>query len=340
MTAGNAAAKALALALYAAVMAVMASCVHEWPDNNHAVKVRLNVSHDIEWDEYEYNAGYSGRSGASGAKARYIFRAYRKGDTSAPVKQLEFTRDDLSPAPFEVELELPEGEWDIYAWQDYVSEGEVPFYDSSDFSGISYIMPYRGDTERRDAFEGYTLVAVPPTIGSDVSVAGDIMLERPLAGYVFIATDFNEFLSEMAKKEETGQPVSGSSYACRTAGPLDGFSVTLRYPLYMPGVYDMFAQRVSDSLTGISFEARIKPLGDNEAVIAFDYVFMNHHDSGAQVQLSLKSPSGSVTGLTGTLTVPLLRGRITYVRGKFLTASVGSGLDVDFSFSDDINIKV
>lgn len=343
MTCGikNMVAKAIMLTTGFAAMSVTVSCVHEWPDDNRTVKVRLTVSHDTDWTEYEYNAGYSGRSAASATEAQYVFRVYRKGDTTSPVKRQTFTRNDLSLADFEVELELPSGEWDIYAWQDFVPEDDVPFHDCSDFSRISYTEPYRGGTDWRDAFEGRTSVSVPSTIEAGASVSGTISLERPLAKYVFIATDFNEFFSDMVKKEEAAHDTAGDdALSASAAGALDGFGVKLRYPLYMPGVYDMFGQRVADSLTGISYDAVITPVGNGEAVIAFDYVFMNHHDSGVQVQLSLKSPSGNVTGLTGTLSVPLLRGRITYVRGRFLTASVGSGLDIDFSFSDDINIKV
>lgn len=325
------------LSFLMALASGLMSCVHEWPEqDNDKVKVCLKVRHDLTWTEYEYALDAAARSGSSDWKAQYVFHVYRAGDFSAPVSREVLLSDDLSLADFDMALELPSGEWDIYVWQDLVSDGRTPYYDTSDFSHITYLKPYRGDTDRRDAFEGHVSVSVPSTVEAGASLASDITLERPTAKYVFIATDFDEFCAETLRKEQA----AGTLGAPAKAPTLEDFSVIARYPLFMPGVYDMFDARVSDSFTGISYDASIRPIDDDEAVIASDYVFMNHHNSGVQVQLSLKSPSGDIAPLTATVTVPLLRGQITYVRGKFLTASVGSGLDIDFSFSDDINIKI
>ena len=103
----------------------------------------------------------------------------------------------------------------------------------------------------------------------------------------------------------------------------------------------MFTKQIVDSATGMSYLSPITPLGDDEAMVAFDHVLMNDRDNAAQVQLLLHTPDGSVRALTGTLTVPLRRGQTTYVRGDFLTVKGGGGgISIDTSFSGEFNIQI
>lgn len=325
-----------------ALMALLSSCVHEWPEINDAVELRLKVHHELPWTEYDYviDTGTRADDPSASWEALYTFRVFRKGETAAPVKSFQLKRDDLSLADFETSVMLPEGDYDIYVWQDLVNAADKGFYDSADFNRITYLKPYTGDTDKRDAFEGRTSVSIPSTIDAVAVVDGEISLERPTAKYVFIATDFDKFYNESVTRFKSPAKKWEQLTPDQKVEMLKDFAVVVRYPLYMPAVYDIFSQKVLDSWTGVTYEAKIRPLNGDEAVVAFDYVFQNHHNSGAQVQLALKTPDGKVTGLTSTLTVPLKRGQITYVRGKFLTASAGSGLNVDFNFDGDFNIKI
>lgn len=330
------------MVLAIAALVPFSSCVHEWPEMSNTVLLRLKVRHDLPWTEYEHVIGSGTRAASPGEwTARYTFHVYRKGETSRPVSRFSVDRDDLSMADFETEVPLPQGEWDIYCWQDLVGPGGEAFYDVSDFSRMTYLRPYRGDTDRRDVFEGNVSVEIPASIEENAIAAAEISLARPAARYVFIATDFRKFCNDALTRFDVP---AGKGWDQLSPGQqesvLDGFAVEVRYPLYMPAVFDMFSRKVVDSWTGVTYKAVIQPLNSDEAVIALDYVFMNPGEGGAQVRLALLSPDGAATGLTSTLTVPLRHGQITYVRGNFLTASVGSGIGIDFSFSGDLNIKV
>lgn len=333
---------------FAAIM--LQSCVHEFPEINNNINVRLKIIHQTEWTEYDYFIGNStdARHNSKAAddnnwKAKYTIMVYPKGDLYTPLKRISFTREDISLAEFEIDIELPVGEWDIYVWQDFTNRDVVPpFYNADNFRAISYEDPYRGDTDMRDAFEGMTSVAVPETMEADYVVNGEITMERPLAKYVFIATDFEDYYNDsMSRYNLPGEKSRWEALSlAQKREALKGFSVVARYPWYMPSVYDMFTQKVTDSWTGIHYDAEIIPINGEEAIIATDYVFINHHESGAQVQLGLRTPNGDLIGLTSTINVPLLRGRVTYVRGRFLTASTGSGLEIDFSFSGSFDIFI
>ncbi len=345
----------LRLTVWAKLLAatcLLQGCVHEFPAANEHVDVRLRISHLLSWTEYDYDIGERSkskttRSGDDPWSARYILKVYPKGKTDVPVATLTLTRDDLALSDFTCDLSLGPGEWDIYVWQDFVSPDVVPpYYETEDFSSITYSTPYRGDTDMRDAFEGFASASVPETTEAGYVVDVEILMQRPLAKYVFVATDFEAFYNESVTRFNAPANAPGETpywdmlSPAQKADALKGFSVVAKYPWYMPAVYDMFAQKVSTSWTGMYYDAQIRPLNGREAVVAMDYVFINHHESGAQVQLGLRTPSGDLIGLTSTITVPLLRGQVTYVRGNFLTSSTGSGLEIDFSFSGNFDIFI
>lgn len=323
----------------------ISSCVHEFPDTAESGSVRLTIVHDLSWSELDYDYARSGDdSRREEWSVRYIIKAYKHGDTSIPVHEFVRFSDDLDLDPFITGIELPPGDWDLYIWSDFI-HGKESYYEATEFSEITYTRPYTGDTDRRDAFEGMAeKVTVEESYDASYRVDRTVTLHRPTARYVFIATDFRKFYNETLRPslepKSLQAPAWGSLPAPQRNELLKGYSVTASYPLFMPSVYDMFRQKVTASERGVTYGASITPIDDDEARIAFDYVFMNHHSTSAQVQLILHTPGGDNIIMTPTVSVPLKRGQTTYVRGKFLTTDIGGGIDIDFDFSGDINIEI
>lgn len=333
------------------MMWMLGACdVHEFPEAGELTDVRLTIEHELSWSEYDFIYNRSGAltrdESAQDAttNARYIIRAFRTGDTKTPVYEFVRNISDVTLAPFTTTLQLPEGDWDLYVWQDLTSD-EICFYDASRFEAIAYNDPYTGHNDMRDSFEGRVNVAVSSSYQAGHHVAAKVMMERPMAKYEFIATDFDKFYdnvllrSDRASGQTDKKPWASLSLAEKSE-ILEGYSVTAHYPMFMPSVYDIFQQKVIDSDRGRRYKAHITPISDTEAVVAFDYAFMNLRNSGIQVMLVLHTPEGENINMTPTIEVPLRRKQITYVRGKFLTTGTTGGLDIDFEFSGDINIKV
>lgn len=326
--------------------AFLSSCVHEWPEAGVKTGLRLTVRHDKEWTDYDYDT--EGTRAEETWKARYVFRVYSRGMRTYPVLELTEMRDDLSLADFTAEFSLPEGNWDIYVWQDFVeqrADRDVIFHDVTDFSAITYTDPYVGDTDRRDTFEGMVSVDVESSIDIDYQPEATINMTRPVAKYVFIATDFDKFLRELQtrgsdKPVETAYPTWGEFGESERNELMQGYSVVGLYPFFMPAVYNTFTRKVIDSRRSVSYSARIRPIDDKHAAIAMDYVHLDPIPGSAQVSLGLRQPNGEILQMTGTITIPLKRSQCTYIYGPFLTTEVGSGIDIDFSFSGDFNIKI
>lgn len=326
------------------IATLSSSCVHEFPETTDTGAVRLSILHELSWSEYEFVYSRSDDSRQGGWSVRYVIKAYRSGDTSVPMHEFVRYSDDVGRDTFTTRIDLPPGEWDLYVWSDYISDSRQ-LHDATEFSDITYTAPYTGDTDWRDAFEGSSAaIKVEESYDAAYCVERSVLLKRPTAKYVFIATDFRKFFNETLRPSlplpAYQAPAWSSLGSDLHKKLLKGYSVTAFYPLFMPSNYDIFRQKVTASIRGASYSASILPLDDDEARIAFDYVLMNHHDTSAQMQLMLHTPSGDRIMMTPTVDVPLKRGQITYVRGKFLTSDIGGGIDIDFDFSGDINIPI
>lgn len=321
------------------LLGVSAGCVREDIEPCPPVEVKLHIRHELPWTECWHTIPTGRASGDH--RARYIIHAYEPGNTHAPAYRFSFMNDDLSLRDFETSVTLPAGNWELRAWQDFVPADGSPYYDADNFSQITHVMPYRADNDHRDAFEATMLINVPEANGIPLDVRDTLNMSRPLAKYVFIATDFDKFYSKMLLGESYAKPLCWSSLSAdQKAEVTKGYNTVFVYPLFMPSVYSHFTQRVMDSWSGMNYFSQLVPISDTEARIGSDHVFINHKPSGVQVQLGLRNPQGDMMRLTDVITVPLRREQITYVRGNFLTAGIGSGLNIDFEFSGDINIPI
>lgn len=324
---------------------LLASCVHQFPEPEETMPVRLVINHELTWTEKEFNYTRS-RAGADKPYARYVIRAYRKGDIKIPLYEFLRTAPEVTEKPFETTLQLPPGEWDLYIWQDMALPSRL-MHDVSDFARISHTQPYIGNSDSRDAFEGDVSVSVSSSYEAGYHASAEVTLQRPVAKYIFITTDFNEFYEDVllpAHQKATGYTIAKKPWAMLSQPEkkqlLEGYSVTAYYPLFMPTVYSMFEHKAISSERGRKYEATVEPINDREAYVSMDYVFMNHRESSALVQLVLHTPTGQNLTMTPTVEVPLKRKQVTYVRGKFLTSGVGGGIDIDFGFSGDNNIEI
>lgn len=327
----------------AAVMALLlSSCIHEFPNCVDSMDVNLTFHHELGWTEYDHYIDSRSRTRANGSDhhQRYTLCIYPQGATDAPTFRESFYTDDPAMQDFTRSITLPPGKWDILAWQDHEPTDGDPYYKIDDLSAITYSTPYYGDMVEREAFEGRISVEVPDTYDANVNVSGTIELNRPMGRYVIIATDFEKFYNETLTRYEPKKISWQELPQQKKEEVLKGFSIVALYPYYMPSTYNYFTQRITDSSTGMRYTASIAPLSDQEAKVASDHVFMNHHESGTQVQLGMKMPDGKIVQLTDVITIPMKRGQTTYVRGKFLTTGMGNGLDIDFEFSGDINIEI
>lgn len=321
------------------------SCVHEWPENDHPKRdITLNVHHLLGWTELEYLVTRDDSQKLP--LARYHFKVFPAGTSEVPVAEFQFSRDDLSRADFSTTIGLSEGDYDLYAWSDYADAGKLTsyFFKTDDFKNIVYGEPYNGNNELRDAFRGKCSFTVESSIMADYHQDVELNLERPFARYEFRATDILEFIDREVTRGELsrGAEPHGSSPSdlINRLPELNRYRVKMIYTGYMPSKFDNIQNRPVDSSTGMSYDAKIELISDEEARLGFDYVMVNGHESSVAVGLELYNPDGELIGRVSTINVPTKRGQNTIVRGRFLTSQATGGVGIDPGFNGDYNIEI
>lgn len=366
---------------------MVSSCVHEWPDELTPADVDVNLEFNTEFlpfKDVEYTK--KTKSDPSEYNIRYKIGAYRAlksgGYDVVPLREYTFTKLEVSEPDYRVRIALPEGEYMLRAWTDYVLDGTQDdlYYLTDDFSAVQVREPYEGDTDFKDAFVGESPVN-SVRVGTEApKVSATIEMERPLAKFQFVAEDLYDLVtktmeknmsaSEYADYKNSRRPLDGEGtgaarpssadydFSVGLTDALDGgtkapwdptkapgfdpdsYKVVFYYTSFLPTMYNVLTQKPIDAKTGMTFTSTLSPLNEEEALIGFDYVLVNGTESSVSVQVGLYDPEGTMLSLSNPVTVPIVRGKVTTVRGKFLTLATGSGIGVSPGFDGEYNIEL
>lgn len=323
----------------------LCACVHEYPESGEPHDVVLHFHHDIGWSYSDMTIGRSGveppAPAIEGVHARYHLLFYRAGDYTYPVLDKELMSGDLSRQDFDESVSLPPGDYELFLWSDYAdAERQASFFfNSSDHSSIVYSEPYNGNNELRDAFRAYAGFTVQSTVDYNYREDVPVTIVRPLARYEIVATDFGEFVQrEITRNKSTEQSAEESTGHDNADAPsraldVNDYRVVVKYPEYMPSTFNNFSNGPIDSNTGISYDAVITPLGNDEARIGFDYVMVNGNESSVKVAIEIYTKEGLKIASSNSFDVPTKRSHNTTVRGRFLTSQGSGGVKIDPTFN-------
>lgn len=312
-----------------------AACVHEFPELPPMMRsVEISITHDKGWNEYDH--AISRGTTPENTLLRYHILVTPYADTGEKAVETTIYGTDLSRPDFKTRIDIPVGTYDIWVWSDHADPDsrESVHHDSRDFANITYTQPYSGNDDRRDAFRGRTTVTVEEPTMADIEASATIGLERPFAKYRFIATDLEEFITrEIHRRSLLQSP--GSNYAAL----LKDYEVRMVYTGYMPSKFNNFINRPVDSSVGVSYTGSMTQLDSGEALLSFDYVLVNGHESSIPVAVEIRDGQTLIAN-TGAINVPIVRNRLTTVRGKFLTSKANAGVGIDPGFDGDFNIEI
>ena len=345
---------------------LLTSCdVHELPDIDYGeVPFTLNLQYEGEMPLYqEITYTRSGEPAEAPSlrqthQVRYLINVYPRGASALNrtrvdnlcVKSFCFTSDIGNTLDKTVTVDLPEGEWDIYVWTDFVDRGSTrdKYYDTSDWSNITYPdrRDYSGDNPAREAYRGMTAATVSHPyryLESEPKPdnSATVWNVRPMARYEFISTDVEEFIKQMSKAGALeGSPENGDSNA-PSISPADlaKYRVVFRYTTFMPSVYDIFQDKPIDSWTGMYYESALE-LTSEGIRLGFDHVFINGSESIVNVRAEVYNERGEMIASTPSIEVPVVRGKYTTVKGEFLTSVGDGGVSVSPGFDGEYNIEI
>lgn len=314
------------------------SCdVHEFP---HPIPEDENISFILHLDydttlPYYRTIEYSEDARSIDSQqydARYIVKVYPAVSESG-TKELYsfvFTKADVNELDHSVTLDLKKGNYKFIVWTDYVIEGTKTdyLYDTSTFDKISLKgNKYQGNTDLKDAFKGTITTEVSANLTEAL-----VLMERPVAKFRFISTDFDRFMSQVIESQAV-------ETASKTVS-LEDFKIVFRYQGYLPNAYNLNSDQSSGSLTEKEFESVVYKISDSEVEMGFDYVFAQSAETSVYITVEISDTEGNVLSSFTTIEIPLLRGKLTTVNAKFLPSQSDGGAGIDPDYNGDINIEI
>ncbi len=329
----------------------VSSCdVHEFPDipekRPYKVQLLFEFENMFDWKMlHDEVAPGTTRGEVMDGMMRCVIRLYPRTPNfrTLPMCLQEFilfgTVYDIYGC--EYMLDLIPGDYNMMVWADFVNpytSDRSFFYNVDDFSDIM-LSAHVGSTDYRDAFRGYKEVSVSSGI-EDCGIQTIIVnMERPLAKFEFVSNDIKEFIDKeyLAMVKEHGMQVPDNPY---TRFDFSKYKVVFHYSGFMPDTYSMVTDKPIDSSTGRSFESTLSRITEEEVSLGFDYVFVNGKSSSVSVQVGIYNEKQEVLSMSNPVSVPLLRGHHTIVRGSYLMQNSSDGLIINPEFDGEHNVVI
>lgn len=335
----------------------LVSCdIHEWPEElpPEIVPFTLHLDFDTAMPIYE-EINNSNTRGEEERDKRYIIGVYPYDKAGNPTRVADttivFTKNGDEDYNHSIQLNIPEGNYNFLVWTDFVDDNTQSdlYYKTDDF--VEIILSDRnhhvGNTDYRDAFRGemssYVLADNPyyNSISRVLESEVTIPMQRPMAKFKIIATDLQEF-TRYAKRliaQKAASKEDGTRSETR-AFNLEDYRVVIRYNGFMPCSFNMFTNKPADAWTGVSFSSRLTALSDDEVELGFDYVFVNGSESSVSVVIEVYDWEDDLVSRSNAITIPIVRSKLTVVRGDYLTLKAAGGVGIVPEFEGDYNYVV
>lgn len=345
--------------------------VHEFPEERYdKVPFYLHLDFNTELPMYKevvYTRG--GDEATKGAverhDIRYIVNVYRTDNTRGDSREADttyiFTKSDLADLNYTARLDLVEGTYDFKVWADYVDAGSTDdkYYDTRNFSEIILANKeeHPGSNDYRDAFRGYASATVTNpayyvgSVAENIENHATVEMMRPMGKFKFISTDTEIFISRVAQMlMEQGKLSSVSAEPDTEAYyeqilqsiNLDDFYVVFHYN-FMPCSFNMFTDKPADAWPGMTFVSRMTPEEGEDADmnLGYDYIFVNGSGTTLNIWLEVYNKDGELMSSSNPIDVPIVRSKLTVVRGEFLTSKATGGVTINPSYDgDDYNREI
>ena len=315
---------------YAVALLAYTSCdIHEFPVESQDV-IPLTIHLDFDSTLPLYTTIYYSRSQADGAgqdskhNIRYIVNAYRTdnvvGDNRTADTTFIFTKSNINELDYTSRIELPNGTYRLLVWADYVDDGSKAdkYYNTSNFAEITLANKnnHTGNSDYRDVFRGENTIKLNSLEENIVTID----MVRPVGKFKFIATDGEEYINR-----------------------IEDFKVIIRYNHFMPCSFNMFTDKAADSWTNISFSSNMQRENNSEISLGYDYIFVNDTQTSLCLSVDIYNKDGTLFSSSPSINVPIVRNKLTIVKGAFFTANsvAGGGTTISPVYDgEDFNIPI
>jgi hypothetical protein len=103
----------------------------------------------------------------------------------------------------------------------------------------------------------------------------------------------------------------------------------------------MFTDKPADSWTGMSFISQINVADEDGLSLGYDYIFVNGSETSLSISLEVYNREGELMSSTNPINVPIVRSKLTLVKGAFLTSTASGGVTINPGYDgEDYNIEI
>ena len=318
--------------------ALLSSCdVHEWPESVEYVKLHLKLNYETDITEWkhlydgtsviEQGVGKTYDNQQEYGEMRYIVRTYpvsgAQRATQEHTQEFVHTKDVAEVGySHSVTLDVLPGEYEVMIWSDLIeSTGDDYFYNVDNFSEIILQGETLNNSNHRDAFYSKNGITLHPDKLMQGQDTINITMRRSLAKFEIVATDLYDFVKKHGEN-------------------IDQYKVIVQYVGFISNAYSLFTNKPIDSATGEMFKSSLKELGEQEASLGFDYVFLSQQDSKVTIKIGVYKNDGTQVSMTKPIEVPLRLSHHTILRGNFLlqNTKASEGINISPGFDGNHNI--
>lgn len=307
------------------MLLVFGSCIHEYPnpdtDPNPDTPITIDMifTFNISFGNYlTQNVPVK----TDPLKLRYIIEVYDDNNTSSHgelVERYVATLESIDEGENKIDhkFDLEPIKYKILIWVDWVDDHQAndKHYVVPHLKGIKLTKPYVGSVDTKDAFRAMQDIDLTEYRGqTDVTLDLPITLERPFAKVELVTTDVKKYL-------EKARSNSNSS--------LDKITVKVIYPGFFPCGYNVATLTPNDSEMGFSHTSTLSLLNEEEALLAFDYIFVNGSSTSILVDMVFYDDKQVVINQVSGVNIPIQRGLRTVVKDKYLTKDFKPGINVN-----------
>ena len=162
-------------------------------------------------------------------------------------------------------------------------------------------------------------------------------MQRPVGKYKFISTDIEEFKSKIIATKGINNNTNRSA---ENIVNLSDYKVYFRYNGYFPTNYNILTSKPIDSKAGIYYISDIRQLNDSEVELGFDYAFVNGTESTLSISFEIHDAENKIIAHSSPINVPIVRGKQTIVKSKFLTSDMSGGVAIIPDYDGEFNFIV
>lgn len=321
--------KEISLWFYIVLSCILVSCVHEYPDDepvdptNVAVTLKLSTTEPFEF--------VSRATDGTSRYMHYIVEIYKDDYQGTPVLRKEVTvKKQDGGSSLTLEFPLHSAHYKVAAWASVSDEkGSNSLFSTAKLSAVTLVGNYTGNMLDKECYDARFDIDLSNT-GWNESRSISQKLTSPMAGIEIISTDVSQF-----------QNTQNGLWSVESLSDTwwQNYYLKWAYDMYFPTSYNVYTGMPNKVATQVAFRSEIKRLSDKEVSLGYDYVFVNGQKANQYISLSLYRRDDLLLNTYEGIDASLERGKLTTIKGEFLTRKHSSGMGIDPGFDGSIDIN-